>query len=36
MKELYTELERLEQNTKGDKSIIKTIKKEKSLFPFFL
>lgn len=34
MKELYTELERLEQNTKGDKSIIKTIKKEKSLFPF--
>ncbi len=34
MKELYTELERLEQNTKGDKSVIKTIKKEKSLFPF--
>ena len=34
MKELYTELERFEQNTKGDKSIIKTIKKEKSLFPF--
>ena len=34
MKELYIELERLEQNTKGDKSVIKTIKREKSLFPF--
>lgn len=34
MKELYAELERLEQNTEGDKNVIKTIKKEKSLFPF--
>ena len=34
MKELITELERLQNNTNGDINIIKDIESRKALFPF--